>query len=493
MILSGLPSLRQGARGTVAGILLASSMALALDTTWVDLDAARSADSLATTSVPGWDPKVVGSVTDSGTHLLLGADGVRLDGFRQPRGPWHLFARIRPDAYGTQDSWYLGNLASTSTWPNMGNGNQGRIQGFDVRLGGGRFYPQARRDPLVSDADWQASLEYFDHDRNAAVSRCILGFAIASTDPTVNWKEVYSNRCVRTGVWQDLAIGWNGRTLSMYLDGVAVGDTNRMIGTGLVPSLDSVTTLFLGIRGNAPYDKRRFFGAVQSIRIRSGALDSALASRLHLAASGPVSGSCRAVPEIVEPKTLHLVGPSESIVLRLQPASDCQPGLVPDLSLRSGDSLDILAISLDESQRRLGGVRIGALSTTIASLGMKSDSATPFRLKARLVRAPLPRIAAARSVATDPEDSWNDDRPMVLVANSSKVTRTVAERSGIRLVDADRILFPGATSLMAVRPDGTLVPVPVLDPARGLFDLSPLSKGVWILRDGRRGTLLARP
>ena len=493
MTFAGLASQRHRSRRALAGVCLASSLVLALDTTWVDLDAARSTDSLATTSVSGWIPKVVGSLTDSGTHLLLGAEGARLDGFRQPRGAWHLFARIRPDAYGTRDSWYLGNLASTSTWPNMGNGYQGQIQGFDVRLGGGRFYPQARRDPLVSDADWQASLEYFDHDRNAALSRCILGFAIATTDPSVNWKEVYSNRCVQTGVWQDLAIGWNGKTLSMYLDGVSVTDTNRVIGTGLSPRLDSITTLFLGIRGNASYDKRPFFGAVQSIQIRSGALDSALASRLHLAATGSVSGACRAVPEIVEPKTLHLVAPSERIVLRLQPASDCQPGLVPDLALRPGDSLDILAISLDESQRRLGGVRIGALSTTVASLGMRSDSATPFRLKARLVRAQLPTPAAARSASTDLEGAWNDDRPMVLVANSSGITRTVSDGSAIRAVHPDRILFPGATSLVAVRPDGTMVPVPVLDPAKGLFDVSPLSKGVWILRDGKRRTLLARP
>lgn len=483
---------RRALHRNLAGVLLAASLAPALDTTWIDLEAGRSRESLATTSVPGWIPKVVGSLTDSGTHLLLGAEGIRIDGFRQPQGPWHLFARIRPDAYGTQASWYLENLASTSTWPNMDNNYQGQIQGLDVRLGGGRFYPQARRDPRVSDAEWQATLDYFDHNRNASLSRCLLGFAIATTDPVVNWKEVYSNRCLQAGVWQDLAIGWDGKRISMYLDGVEVSDTNRLIGTGLVPRLDPTTNLFLGIRGNATYDLRRFTGAMQNLRIRSGVLDSALAVRLHLEASKIVTGTCRAVPEIVEPKTLHLVAATANIVLRLQPAPDCQPGLVPDLVLRPGDSLDLMAISLDQSQRRLGGVRIGSLSTSVASLGMRSDSATPFRLKARLVRAIPSGIVAARTSVLE-ESPWNDDRPMVLVAGSSKATPRRADGTGIRMVHPDQVLFPGASSLRAVSLDGAVVPLPALDRANGLFDVSRLPRGLWILQVDQRRFVLARP
>lgn len=278
----------------------------------------------------------------------------------------------------------------------------------------------------------------------------------------------------------------------MYLDGVDVADTNRFIGAGLPLSMDSITTLFVGIRGDATYDKRHFHGAIQSLAFHSGPLDSALALRLHQQTNGLVSGSCRAVPEVVEPRTLSLVAPTEKIILRLQPATDCQPGLVPDLVLRPGDSLDILAISLDESQRRLGGARIGSLETTLAALGMRSDSATPFRLKARLVRAVQPTPFAARSASLE-EAPWNDDRPMVLVGNTSGVRRPSAAPSSVRLVQTDRILFPGAKTLVAARMDGARVQIPVVDPASGLFDISRLSSGVWVLRDGSRRFLLARP
>jgi len=471
-------------------ILAALSLpAIATDSTWLDLGLGRSRDSLAlATGVLKVIPLDV--VTDSVDHLVLGKGALQIPSFRQPTGPWYAVVRFRVDSYGDLESWNISSLLNTTSWP-YSEDETLPLQGFELRLGGGRFYPQMQRNAKVSDAEYVAGLTYFTQDRNASLSSCLLSLVQATRDPVVNWKESFSDRCVEPGVWHQVAAGWDGRTQLLFLDGVQILDRDRVLGEGLAPRLDSTADLFIGLRRVTTYDLRHFHGAIQSAIIRSGILDSALAATLYRTTQPAVSGSCAAIPVIDYPLTLQLVLPTDSVQISLAPSPKCAPGEVADLSFHPGDALDVLALTPDEQGKVLGSARVGSLRFPISALGIQMDSSQGFRLKARISRKT--NSVAGRIMASSDSAAWGGDRPMVVVSGVLAVGERARRDGRAILLGDDRARFPGAHELVARSADGRQFHLAT--PARiqdDTWDLSRLPRGFWILSGAGQSLPFAR-
>lgn len=460
--------------GLAAIVAVASTFASAQS--WFDLDVTRGRDSL----LRGAKPSFTRGVVDSGTHLVfrsVDSSYYEFAGFRQPRTePWYVVARVRLDAFGAQESWYISSFLNTTTWSSTGQD----AQGFELRVGGGRFYPQIASGS-VAERNALAARDYFTSDRNAAYSTCLLELVQATNNPQI-WKETFSTRCLEKGVWHQIAAGWDGRRQTLFIDGSDVLDTNRLIGDSLAPVLDSAANLYVGRRRPDSHDFRLLNGAVQSIRMVSGVLDSATAASLYRSGQPAVQGSCDAVPVVEYPLTFQYAFTDESARLSLARSPRCAEGEIADATLHPGDSIDVMAVSADSKGQFLAQTTVGSLEFPLSQLGVAvTDSSKTIRLKVRLRRAPAAGRSA--SVATTPE--WNDDRPLVLGAAPVSVGRDRRRLGAPRQIDGHWASVPGAESLTALDPDGRRV---VLDASRrradGAWDLSILPRGLWIVTGG---------
>ena len=470
----------------IAGIASASAQS-SVDTVLLDLDATRSRDSLLLVDGAKTATSLGATVSDSTTHLkFAGNGGFQLPSWTAPQGAWYVVARVRMDSYGDQASWFISDILNSSTWPD-GNGNP-QIQGFQFRTGGSPLYPVAGRNPAISDQVWQSTLDSYDHAYQARMSQCLAGFSIASTDPNVNWIMSNSDRCLPLGRWVHFAASWDGSRQHLFIDGVEATDTLRQLGQGLKPRIDGKMPLAFGMRGADVVDQFQFLkGGLQSVRIVSGLLDSAKALALYLADMKPVAGSCQAIPMIVSPEVGEVAVALDSVVIRLEPAPSCRPGLVPDLVLRPGDSLDVLAVSVDGKGTRLASTRTASLVFPLEKLGLETTTPVPFLLKARIVRTPVPVAARIASV----EAVWGMERPMSLAGFGS--TRAVRESSGssLRVLSGSRLQAPGVSQVVARRADGRQV-VLSRAPVDGIWDLSILPSGLWWISAGDRVVVLPR-
>lgn len=469
----------------IAGIASASAQS-SVDTVLVDLDATRPDDSLLVVQGALVKPSLGASVTDSGTQLKFsGKGGFQIASWTPPTGAWYAVARLRMDSYGDQDSWFISDILNSATWPD--HYTNPAVQGFQFRTGGSGQYPVSARNPALSDAEWANSLGVFDREYQARMSQCLAGISMASSSTTEHWIQSNSDRCLPLGRWVHFVASWDGKRQHIYLDGVEATDTLRQLGQGDTPRMDVGMPLSIGMRGANAQDQFQFFkGALQSARIVKGLLDSAKALALYQADMKPVSGSCQATPAIVNPEVAMVVADKDMIKISLLASSSCKPGLVPDLVLHPGDSLDVLAVSVDGKGTRIASVRVGSLSFPIEALGIQSKEPIPFVLKARLVRAPV-----AGRVAATAEAVWGMERPMTYAAGGSTRAVRGASAEAVRLLSGSRLQAPGVSQLVARRADGRRI---VLShaPADGIWDLSILAPGVWWISVGDRVVVLPR-
>lgn len=455
------------------------AMGVASAQTWLDFDASRSRDSLVLAPSP-LEVTQVGDVQDSTSHLVFGEGYYEVLGLPVPtNGPWYVQTRFRLDDYGDSESWHIASIAGTATWPYMDEGDL-PTQGFELRVGGGRFYPQIADNDLVSRESQLGARDYFTDMRNALYSTCLLELVTGTRDASITWSEAYSSRCVDKGVWHHVAAGWDGKRMVLFLDGRNVLDTNRMIGKGLAPRLDSPAQLYMGHRRRAQYDHRYFHGAVQSLRMVSGVLDSSLADRLHRQMFPAVQGTCAAVPVVDYPLTFQFAFANEIARMSLARSPKCAEGEDADLRLHPGDSIDVMAVAADGSGQQLGLATVGSLEFPLSKLRIEvGDSSLALRLKVRLRRSPVAGRAAA---ATVPE--WNDNRPMVITGKALGARQAMIRGTSARLLPGHRADFPGVARLRARDVEGRRIELGLDAKSGTVWDLSSLPRGVWILSGG---------
>lgn len=472
--------------------ILIPALALALgasaettpDTVWLDLDATRPRDSLLLVKGEKTVVALGTTVTDSSTHLKFdGTGGFELPSWTHPTGAWYIAARVRMDVYGDQDSWFISDILNSSTWPD--GYTSPAIQGFQFRTGGSGLYPVSPRNPALTDAQWQSTLNSFDHAYQAKMSQCLAGISFG-TDGDGDWIQSNSDRCLPLGRWVHFVASWDGKRQHLFIDGVEATDTLRQLGQGLVPRMDAGVPLAFGMRGANAHDQFQLFeGGIQSVRIVKGSLDSAKALALYQGDMKPVAGSCKAMPVIVSPGVADVAVPADIVRIRLAPSSSCLPGLVPDLELHPGDSLDVLAVSVDGKGTRIASVRTGSLTFPLKDLGIEAEGVTPFLLKARLVRASV----AARTASVEP--SWGMERPMSIAnGGSTRINRPAAPQS-IRLLPGSRLEAPGVGRLVVRGADGRRIVLTKVSPD-GTWDLSILPRGMWWISAGDRVVALPR-
>lgn len=447
--------------------------------TWFDLDASRSRDSLVLAPSP-LEVTQVGTVQDSSSHLVFGKGYYEILGFPMPTsGPWYVQTRLRLDSFGDSESWHIASIAGTATWPNMDEDDL-PIQGFELRVGGGRFYPQIANRGIVSQESQLGARDYFTDMRNALYSTCLLELVAGTGDPSTAWSEAYSSRCIEQGVWHHVAAGWDGKRMVLFLDGRNVLDTNRMIGKGLAPRLDSPAQLYVGHRRRADYDHRYFHGAVQSLRMVSGVLDSALADRLHRQAMPVVKGTCAAVPVVDYPLTFQFAFANEIARMSLTRSPKCSDGEQADLQLHPGDSIEVMAVVADGSGLQLGVTTVGSLEFPLGRFAPGSSDTIAVRLKARL-RRNTATVAGRRSAVAADSVEWNDNRPMVITGKALGVRQMAIRGTSARLLPGHRADFPGATRLRAHDVEGRTFELGEDARSGAVWDLSSLPKGMWIL------------
>lgn len=468
---------------SLLGILgLGSSLCLAAeDPIVLEVSALRPRDSLVVQRGAVVEDATWMGIQDSGTHLVFRRGGIQVPSYAAPRGPWYAVARLRMDAYGIDSSWYNSVVLSTATWPD--HFTRPPIQGFQFRTGGSGLYPALPRDPKISDAAYTKALSVLDREMQSKLSRCLLGFSQASSDPLVNWIMSNSDRCLPLGEWVHFAAGWDGVRQRIFLNGQEVTDTLRQLGKGLVPRQDPGVPLTVGIRGAQVLDEFQFFqGALQYARIHAGVLDSAKARALHEAGRPTLAGHCKAAASIVHPLVAAATYPTDTVLVALGPSTSCQTGMVPDLLFHPGDSLDVLAVSLDESRQILGTARVGSLSFPLSVLGLPPGEATPFVLKTRILRA-KEFVVPVAGRSTDPiAPTWDMERPMVLIGQASAVGPRSSSPSAIWLTSR-RLRLPEGSKPVAVRADGIRLHLaPPVEP--GVWDLSALPRGMWWIRYG---------
>jgi hypothetical protein len=246
--------------------------------------------------------------------------------------------------------------------------------------------------------------------------------------------------------------------------------------------LDSTADLYVGHRRRASYDMRNFHGAVQSIRMVSGVLDSAVAASLYRSSQPLVQGTCDAIPVVESPLTFQYAFNNETARLSLVRSPRCAPGEIADAALHAGDSIDVMAVSADSKGQFLAQITVGSLEFPLSRLAISvEDSSRSIRLKVRLRRAP--KAARAASSTSGPE--WSDDRPVVLGAAPVSTRRNRSRGPAPRQIDGHSAYVPGARVLTALDTEGRRV---TLDAARhradGAWDLSPLHRGLWIVTGG---------
>lgn len=464
-----------------SALAIVSAGVAAEDPVVLEVSATRPRDSLVVQRGATVDDATWMGIQDSGTHLVFRNGGIQIPSYAAPRGPWYAVARLRMDAYGDQSSWFCSVVFSTATWPD--HYTNPPIQGFQFRTGGSGLYPALPRDPKVSDAAYTKALGVLDREMQAKLSRCLLGFSQATTDPVNNWIMSNSSRCLPLGEWVHFAAGWDGVRQRIFLNGEDVTDTLRQLGKGLVPRQDPGVPIALGTRGATAQDQFQFFhGALQYARIHVGVLDSAKARALHAVGRPQLNGSCRAAASIVRPLVAAATYSSDTVVVALGPSTSCQAGMVADLVFHPGDSLDVLAVSLDESPRILGLARVGSLSFPLSVLGLPPEESTPFVLKTRLLRSSVPPSPVASRALSTIEPAWDMERPMVLIGPSTEIGPGFSPSSAT-WVSSRRLRLPLGSRPVAVRADGTCqrLAAPV-EP--GVWDLSSLPRGIWWIRFG---------
>lgn len=456
--------------------LLAAGLLAADPSRWLDFDVSRPRDSLVLLQGKVAAVQPVSTVYDSLSHLGFGQGSLKIKGFVPPTGSWHVVSVFRLRAYGDTNSWFHSSLINTSTWPIRVLETNDPIQGFQFRTGGGPVYSPYRLGSSQSDSDFTKSLTPDDHLSNSSLSRCLLSWAMATTDPSIYWTQISSDRCVEIGRWHVAVTSWDGSLFSLFLDGKSVLDTLRVIGKGLPIRMDRGFDVYIGSRGDNPYDPQLLFGSMSSLSIRPGALDEAGAVRLYRELLPASEAPCEVLPVIQTPLAMQIVEPGDSVRVRLEPSAGCAAGAGQVLALGPGDSVEVLALTPDDRGRVLGGHRSAQLSFPIENLRLSPLADNGMRLKARLLKAPSP--VAARALSSE---SWGPERPMrPQLADRNGVAHR-ARPSGFLWTGRDRLLVPGATSLKALRPDGSSRRVQALPGGRGEFDLASLPKGAWIL------------
>lgn len=449
--------------------------------TWFDLDATRPREELVQ-GTKALTLTKVGTIVDSTTHLVLGKGYYEILNFPQPSAePWYISTRFRLDEYGDAESWYISSLAGTVTWPNSEDMTL-PSQGFELRIGGGRFYPQIANNSLVSQASRNGADDYFTAERNALYSTCLLEIVTGTNESAVEWAESFSSRCVERGVWHHVAAGWDGKRRVLFLDGQDVLDTNRIIGKNAAPKMDSPAQLYVGHRRRSSYDHRYFHGAVQSLKMVSGVLDSDLASRLYRQAFPAVQGTCDAVPAIDYPLTFQFAFSDETARMSLVPSPKCAEGQAADLQLHPGDSIEVMAVSADGSGGLLGLLTVSTLQFPLASFVRTTSDPQTVRLKARLRRKAT--AVAGRAMVVD-SLPWNDDRPIVITGKALGVRERASRSAPARLIGATSAIFPVTSGLVARNPAGREIALGSASRrADGAWDLSALPRGFWVVSGG---------
>ena len=147
------------------------------------------------------------------------------------------------------------------------NGN-GVSEGVDFRIGGGYNYPLRINDSYDSVSDW-ARPDYLTKMQRATMSTGIGEFGLGSGTYGA-WKEIYTNRCIKTNVWTHFVATFDGTQMKVYLDGFDATDTWRTNGSGLSAFIKDTSTIFFGTENlNA---LRHFNGKIDFVKIYDKAL-----------------------------------------------------------------------------------------------------------------------------------------------------------------------------------------------------------------------------
>lgn len=217
---------------------------------------------------------------DSGL-LHLGENGMLLcKGRRQPREAFSVEAYVRLRNYAPREDRWISDILNTATWSHVDGGDS---RGFTLRVGGGELYPRQGNSSNAQTTH--------ERNRNALASNCRGGFVIGTGG--ASWKEVYTDRCIDLGRWVHLVAVYNGKEMSIWVDGQDATDRSLTQFAADPPVLDSVADLNIGGRSPDPQDPRHFFGDISLARV----VDSALSpSEIRLRCRALAQNASVAVP-----------------------------------------------------------------------------------------------------------------------------------------------------------------------------------------------------
>ena len=191
---------------------------------------------------------------------------VRIPSFNSPRGSFSVEARFLIRNYGPESSRFVADILNTATWDN------GPSQGFAFRVGGSYLYPTLPRDAYKTEAEWVDAQGDYSHIDRGRLSDCFAEFTMARKDDPLDWKAVYTNRCIEKNTWTHLVGIWDGTNMRIYLNGANATDKWRIQGLGAEPLLNSVVDAYVGSRTTGEWDPRHLDGILDYVKVEDGVL-----------------------------------------------------------------------------------------------------------------------------------------------------------------------------------------------------------------------------
>ncbi len=191
---------------------------------------------------------------------------VRIPNFHSPKGPYTVEARFLIHNYGPESGRFISDILSTATWGN------GPSQGLELKVGGGYLYPPLPRDAYKTNAEWVNAQGGYSYINRGMLSDCFAAFFMARKDNPLDWKGVYTNRCIEKNAWTHLVGVWDGVNMRIYLNGTDATDIWRVQGLGAEPLLDSVVAAYVGSGYNVAENHTNIDGILDYVKVQDGVL-----------------------------------------------------------------------------------------------------------------------------------------------------------------------------------------------------------------------------
>ncbi|MDB5105070.1 MAG: Concanavalin A-like lectin/glucanase superfamily [Fibrobacteres bacterium] len=476
--LAALPILAAGARAHAAAAPGAGHYLLSLD--FGD----TAAPGRQTVELPALVP--VGPISISEGTADFGRDAVlKWQDFTHPQGPFTVEARFFVREYA-----YIEDLINTATW------DDGPVQGFIFRVGGGFFYPILPRSAYGDESLFEKSVSDFDNTGRADLSRCVGEFAFATrSGGTAQWLEVYTDRCAERGQWNHMVAVWDGKDARIYLNGHDATDVWRLNGVGSRPMLDPVVRLTVG--GRRPLaggDDRHLDGKMDFARILDTAMGAQQIRQRYQDGLPDAAGRdfCHGVLIPVSPAAGQLCGKDSKFRFKVEVHGACADTTVK-WDFKPGDSAEV-------EFARDAGFKDILLRFTVEDLEFNIDKALAEKggvfsgaVYWRVRWTPKAPDVLAKTAAETGSPEWSDPKPLFLAyalpvgtgspgpGSSARASafrpRLSAVQGGYLLEDLTGPDVPRIYGL-----DGRAAPVRATRLSRGRWKLAVEGGGVYLLR-----------